>query len=87
MIAGLEDISGGEIRIGDRVVNNVPPKERDAAEKGAWANIPVERFFNKIKHCRLADQIADLDVADAEARLEKASGALLWHEPAAQPGA
>jgi multiple sugar transport system ATP-binding protein len=31
MIAGLENISSGEIRIGDRVVNNVPPKERDIA--------------------------------------------------------
>ncbi|WP_375461889.1 ABC transporter ATP-binding protein [uncultured Enterovirga sp.] len=31
MIAGLENISGGEIRIGDRVVNDMPPKERDIA--------------------------------------------------------
>jgi multiple sugar transport system ATP-binding protein len=31
MIAGLEEIGGGEIRIGDRVVNRVPPKERDVA--------------------------------------------------------
>src|SRR4029450_10424926 len=31
MIAGLENISSGEIRIGPRVVNNVPPKERDIA--------------------------------------------------------
>ena len=31
MIAGLENISGGEISIGDRVVNHVPPKERDVA--------------------------------------------------------
>jgi multiple sugar transport system ATP-binding protein len=31
MIAGLENISGGEIRIGERVVNNLPPKERDVA--------------------------------------------------------
>ncbi|QCI64642.1 ABC transporter ATP-binding protein [Phreatobacter stygius] len=31
MIAGLENITGGEIAIGDRVVNNVPPKERDIA--------------------------------------------------------
>jgi multiple sugar transport system ATP-binding protein len=31
MIAGLENISGGEIAIGDRVVNNVAPKERDIA--------------------------------------------------------
>jgi multiple sugar transport system ATP-binding protein len=31
MIAGLEEISGGEIAIGDRVVNRMPPKERDIA--------------------------------------------------------
>jgi multiple sugar transport system ATP-binding protein len=31
MIAGLEEITGGEIRIGDRVVNDVAPKERDIA--------------------------------------------------------
>jgi multiple sugar transport system ATP-binding protein len=31
MVAGLEEISGGEIRIGGRVVNNVPPKDRDIA--------------------------------------------------------
>ena len=31
MIAGLEDISGGEICIGERVVNDVAPKERDIA--------------------------------------------------------
>ena len=31
MIAGLENITGGEISIGDRVVNNLPPKERDIA--------------------------------------------------------
>jgi multiple sugar transport system ATP-binding protein len=31
MIAGLESITGGEISIDDRVVNNVPPKERDIA--------------------------------------------------------
>jgi multiple sugar transport system ATP-binding protein len=31
MIAGLENISGGEIRIGERVVNQVHPKERDIA--------------------------------------------------------
>src|SRR5947209_19095495 len=31
MIAGLEDISLGTLRIGDRVVNDVPPKDRDIA--------------------------------------------------------
>jgi multiple sugar transport system ATP-binding protein len=31
MIAGLEAISAGTIRIGERVVNNLPPKDRDIA--------------------------------------------------------
>ncbi len=31
MIAGLEDISDGILKIGDRVVNDVPPKDRDIA--------------------------------------------------------
>ena len=31
MIAGLEDISGGTLMIGDRVVNDVEPKDRDIA--------------------------------------------------------
>ena len=31
MIAGLEDITGGEILIGDKKVNNIPPKDRDIA--------------------------------------------------------
>ena len=31
MVAGLEDVSGGEIRIGEQVVNDVPPKDRNIA--------------------------------------------------------
>ena len=31
MVAGLEDISRGEVRVGGRVVNGVPPKDRDIA--------------------------------------------------------
>ncbi|MFC3861045.1 ABC transporter ATP-binding protein [Deinococcus antarcticus] len=31
MIAGLEDISDGILKIGDRIVNDVPPKDRDIA--------------------------------------------------------
>ena len=31
MVAGLESITGGEMRIGDRVVNDVEPKDRDIA--------------------------------------------------------
>src|SRR5438309_10424477 len=31
MVAGLEEISDGEVKIGDRVVNDVAPKDRDIA--------------------------------------------------------
>ena len=31
MIAGLEDISDGELRIGGRLVNNIAPRDRDIA--------------------------------------------------------
>ena len=31
MVAGLEEVTDGEIRIGDRAVNRVPPKDRDIA--------------------------------------------------------
>ena len=31
MIAGLEEITDGEIRVGDQVVNDLPPKDRDIA--------------------------------------------------------
>src|ERR671910_2975644 len=31
MVAGLEEISEGQLRIGDRVVNHVPPRDRDIA--------------------------------------------------------
>src|SRR6476619_3978173 len=31
MVAGLEDITSGVVRIGSRVVNKLPPKDRDLA--------------------------------------------------------
>ena len=31
VIAGLEELTGGNIRVGDRLVNELPPKERDMA--------------------------------------------------------
>jgi multiple sugar transport system ATP-binding protein len=47
MIAGLEDISGGDIMIGGDVVNDVPPKDRDIAmvfqNYALYPNITVEQ--------------------------------------------
>ncbi|MBI4342043.1 MAG: ATP-binding cassette domain-containing protein, partial [Candidatus Omnitrophica bacterium] len=31
MVAGLEEVTSGEVRIGGRIVNHIPPKDRDIA--------------------------------------------------------
>ena len=45
MIAGLEDVSDGEIVLGDRVVNDLPPKDRDISmvfqSYGLYPNLSV----------------------------------------------
>jgi multiple sugar transport system ATP-binding protein len=50
MIAGLEDISEGEIRIGEKVVNDVAPKERDIAM--------VFQSYALYPHMTVADNMA-----------------------------
>src|SRR5260370_11443726 len=61
MIAGLEEISGGEIRIGGKVVNNVAPKERDIAM--------VVQNYALYPHMTVYDNMAFiLKLAGAESR-------------------
>jgi multiple sugar transport system ATP-binding protein len=57
MIAGLEDISAGTVKIGDRVVNDVPPKDRDIAmvfqNYALYPHMTVEEnlgFALKLRH-------------------------------------
>ena len=50
MLAGLEDISSGTIAIGDRVVNDVPPKDRDIAM--------VFQTYALYPHMTVADNMA-----------------------------
>ncbi|HQZ13080.1 MAG TPA: sn-glycerol-3-phosphate ABC transporter ATP-binding protein UgpC [Devosia sp.] len=50
MIAGLESISGGTISIGDRVVNDLPPKERDIAM--------VFQSYALYPHMKVSDNMA-----------------------------
>jgi multiple sugar transport system ATP-binding protein len=74
MIAGLEEISSGEIRIGDRVVNDVPPKERDIAM--------VFQNYALYPHMTVADNMAfslklkRAPKAEIAARVDKAAGIL-----------
>jgi multiple sugar transport system ATP-binding protein len=74
MIAGLEEISSGEIRIGDRVVNDVPPKERDIAM--------VFQNYALYPHMTVADNMAfslklkRAPKAEIASRVDKAAGIL-----------
>jgi len=70
MIAGLERISGGEIRIGDRIVNDLPPRERDIAmvfqDYALYPHKTVREnmgFSLKVRGANAAD--ADAKIRDA----------------------
>jgi len=63
LIAGLETLSGGTIRIGDRVVNDVPPKDRDIAMVfQSYALYPTKSVHGNItfgmetRHVKRAEQ-------------------------------
>jgi multiple sugar transport system ATP-binding protein len=74
MIAGLEEISDGTLRIGDRVVNDVPPKDRDIAM--------VFQSYALYPHMTVRDNMAfglklrKLPKADIEKRVKEAAGIL-----------
>jgi multiple sugar transport system ATP-binding protein len=84
MIAGLEEVSEGEIRIGDRVVNDLPPKDRDIAmvfqSYALYPHMTVRQnlgFGLKIRH--LPDAEIDRLVTEAARILD--IGALLDRKP------
>ena len=74
MIAGLEEISDGTRRIGDRVVNDVPPKDRDIAM--------VFQSYALYPHMTVRDNMAfglklrKVPKADIEKRVADAAGIL-----------
>ena len=74
MIAGLEEISSGDLKIGDRVVNDVPPKDRDIAM--------VFQSYALYPHMTVRDNMAfglklrKLPKADIEKRVNEAAGIL-----------
>ena len=74
MIAGLEEISGGEIAIGGKVVNRVPPKERDIAM--VFQNYALYPHMTVRDNMSFALRLAKRDAADIEARVARAAGIL-----------
>ncbi len=71
MIAGLEEVTAGTLKIGDRVVNDVPPKDRDIAM--------VFQSYALYPHMSVRDNLAfglklrKLDKAEIERRVNEAA--------------
>jgi multiple sugar transport system ATP-binding protein len=71
MIAGLEEISGGTIRIGDRVVNNLPPSERDIAM--VFQNYALYPHKTVAANMGFALKMAGMEKGQITSRVERAA--------------
>src|SRR5256714_6046879 len=74
MIAGLEDITGGELRIGDEVVNDRAPKDRDIAM--VFQNYALYPHMTVRDNMGFALKLAKVDKAEIDKRVEEAARTL-----------
>ena len=84
MVAGLEEISSGEIVIGDRVVNELEPKDRDIAM--VFQNYALYPHMSVYQNMAYGLKIRGFSKADIESRVQKAAqilelGSLLERTP------
>ena len=78
MIAGLEEISEGEMRIGDRVVNDVEPKDRDIAM--VFQNYALYPHMTVYDNIGFALKLAKTPKAEADSRIREAARILELEE-------
>jgi sn-glycerol 3-phosphate transport system ATP-binding protein len=84
MVAGLEEISAGEILIGGRIVNDLEPAERDIAM--VFQNYALYPHMTVFDNMAYGLKIAKLPLAEIKARVDKAAkilelGAFLARKP------
>ncbi|MBF9264445.1 sn-glycerol-3-phosphate import ATP-binding protein UgpC [Paracidovorax cattleyae] len=84
MVAGLEEISGGEIAIGPRVVNNLEPAQRDIAM--VFQNYALYPHMTNFENMAYGLKIAKVPKDEIKARVDKAAkilelGHLLERKP------
>lgn len=84
MVAGLEEISGGEISIGNRVVNDLEPAERDIAM--VFQNYALYPHMSVFDNMAYGLKIAKVPKDEIKTRVDKAAkilelGALLDRKP------
>ena len=71
MIAGLEDITSGTISIGDQVVNDLPPKDRDIAM--VFQNYALYPHMTVFDNIAFALKLAKMPKAEIASRVENAA--------------
>jgi sn-glycerol 3-phosphate transport system ATP-binding protein len=74
MVAGLEEISGGEISIAGRVVNDIEPSERDIAM--VFQNYALYPHMTVFDNMAYGLKIAKVPVAEIKTRVDKAAAIL-----------
>ncbi|MDB5941709.1 MAG: putative type sugar transport system, ATP-binding component [Ramlibacter sp.] len=84
MVAGLEEISGGEIWIGGRVVNDLEPAERDIAM--VFQNYALYPHMTVFDNMAYGLKIRKMPAPEIKTRVDKAAGILeLGHLLARKP--
>jgi multiple sugar transport system ATP-binding protein len=74
MIAGLEEITGGTIRIGGRTVNELPPKDRDVAM--IFQNYALYPHMNAYDNMAFALKMRGIDKGERDRRVRDAARVL-----------
>jgi multiple sugar transport system ATP-binding protein len=74
MIAGLEDISSGELKIGDEVVNDRSPKDRDIAM--VFQNYALYPHMTVRENMGFALKLAGVDKEEIDSKVEEAAKTL-----------
>ena len=78
MIAGLEDISSGDIRIGGRVVNNLAPRDRDIAM--VFQNYALYQHMSVYDNLAFGLRNKRMPEAEIKAAIDRAAEILGLHE-------
>ena len=74
MIAGLEEITDGTIRIGDQLVNDLPPKDRDVAM--IFQNYALYPHMDTYANMAFALKMRGIDKAEIDRRVRDAARVL-----------
>ena len=74
MVAGLEEVTGGLISIGNRIVNDLEPAERDIAM--VFQNYALYPHMSVFDNMAYGLKIAKVSMADIQTRVDKAAGIL-----------